>query len=305
MELGTLVRMSETRDETEERADRLDLALAHAGMKATALADALGITSASLSEIKKGKSKAPERWLQISKKLGVDAEWLMYGTGRPPTWAGDSVYGITISSRDDRSGLNDAVSVARTLYESNTHGLVESLFFDTNLGTLSLREKPGITESDRERICDALSRLQGLSCLVEYGPDYYPDPNEVDPDILERENIKEAQRIAAENRDLSPPLEEGSPHVPAWVGEILKEVRALRTELTELRRTLVQPDDQRRREGVETRDGAGRFVAGHALDPAGDERLRTATQRVKPMNAEAAERLLALAQQHMEDEDRG
>lgn len=228
--------MPETRDEILERAERLDLALAHAGMNATALANALGITSASLSEIKKGKSKAPERWRQIAEKLSVDADWLMRGAGCPPAWATDSnvVYGIAISSRDDRMGINDAVSVARALYERNAHGLVDSLFFDTGVGHLFLREKPGISESDRDRICEALSRLDGSSALVEYGSEYYPDPNE--PRDRGGASEAEAQAFTKESEAVyradSPDLE----GAPPWAIRLLDEVHALRAEVAELRR---------------------------------------------------------------------
>lgn len=224
MELGTITRMPETRDEIQERALRLDLALAHAGLNATALASALGITSASLSEIKKGKSKAPERWRQIADKLGVDVDWLMHSAGRAPAWAGSNVvYGIAISSRNDRSGLEDAVCVARTLYEHGAHGLVESLFFDTNLGHLVLQGKPGLRGSEKTDICEALSHVDRHTALVEFESEYYPDPNQ-------------HRSVAAEaGQDYSA--------APPWAAQLLAEVKALRAEVAQLRGMTAPPVD--------------------------------------------------------------
>lgn len=146
--------------------------------------------------------------------LGCSVDWLTTGTGTRPPWANgsDVVYGIAISSRGDRDGIEDAVSVARTLYENNAHELVESLFYDTNIGHLILREKQGIPESSLDRIHTALSRIGDVSCLVEFGGDYYPDPNE--PANGPPSDLEEA---------------------PPWALRLLEEVKTLRSEVAALR----------------------------------------------------------------------
>jgi hypothetical protein len=151
--------------------------------------------------------------------LGCSVEWLTTGTGPRPAWANgsDVVYGIAISSRDDRLGISDAVSVARTLYENHAHELVESLFFDTKIGHLFLHEKPGISDNDKGRICDALSRLDGSSALVEYEGEFYPDPNEV-------------RDQGAAYGDQRPDLDSA----PPWARRLLEEVQALRAEVAAL-----------------------------------------------------------------------
>lgn len=219
----------------------------------------------------------------FARVLGCSVEWLTTGTGPAPSWADsvDSVYGVSISSRNNRDGLDDAVVVARKLHEGNVHELVDSLFFDTGVGHLILHEKDGISDAERGKICDVLSQLDGLSGIVEYGSEYYPDPNEIDPDVIERENLKEARRIAAENRGDTPEFtdpqetEVSSQGAPAWAARILEEVQALRREVRELRRQANQPKHEQRREGVETRGHADQFMAGHALaDTAPDELAR-------------------------------
>lgn len=58
-------------------------------MTATALSRRMGITTASVTEIKKGKSRPNERWLEIAEITGVPATWLIDGTGHPPWSARD------------------------------------------------------------------------------------------------------------------------------------------------------------------------------------------------------------------------
>lgn len=79
--------MASDKEVAEQRAVRLELALAHARMSAAAAARSIGISSASLAQMKAGRHFAEERWIQIAEKTGVPAKWLIYESGPAPSWA--------------------------------------------------------------------------------------------------------------------------------------------------------------------------------------------------------------------------
>lgn len=68
-------------------ARRLDAAMANAGMTQAALGGALGITQASVGQIKSGRMRGDAHWPKIAEILGCSEDWLRLGTGTPPAWA--------------------------------------------------------------------------------------------------------------------------------------------------------------------------------------------------------------------------
>lgn len=65
-----------------EYKDRLKAARRHAKLTQAALADAVGIKQASISELETGKSQSSTYNASIAKACGVDAVWLETGRGR-------------------------------------------------------------------------------------------------------------------------------------------------------------------------------------------------------------------------------
>lgn len=61
--------------------DRVKRARKHAGMNQRELAQAIGITQPSLSELERGESRSSAYLIQIASACGVDAAWLATGQG--------------------------------------------------------------------------------------------------------------------------------------------------------------------------------------------------------------------------------
>jgi len=57
------------------------------GFTLTSLANACGVTQQSISQMKMGHHPGRKHWPTIAKVLGCSVEWLVGGTGEPPTWA--------------------------------------------------------------------------------------------------------------------------------------------------------------------------------------------------------------------------
>lgn len=65
---------------------RLADAMHFSGIKGAAIGRHLGFTRQWVDSLKKGRHDAGDHWPAIAKLLGVPLEWLINGTGTPPSW---------------------------------------------------------------------------------------------------------------------------------------------------------------------------------------------------------------------------
>jgi transcriptional regulator with XRE-family HTH domain len=70
--------------------ERIRAGLAAKGMRQTDLARLLDISKQSIGQMLEGRTTGAKHYEAIAGHLGCTVEWLVSGTGRPPTWHVDS-----------------------------------------------------------------------------------------------------------------------------------------------------------------------------------------------------------------------